>query len=74
MEMKRFHVTYYFLATGMEGRADTKDYGYFDAPDANNAKWQCVARESGDYSQMAKNWFFGCLTATEVVLAPPGLQ
>lgn len=65
--MKRFHVTYYYLATGMEGRPDNQDYGIFEAPDANSAKWQCVAREGKDYSQMDKDWFFGCLTAKELL-------
>lgn len=64
--MKRFHVTYYYLATGMGGRPDTRDYGIFEAPDANNAKWQCVAKNGAEYSQIDKDWFYGCLTAEAV--------
>lgn len=29
--MKKWHVTYYYLATGMEGVAATKDYGIVEA-------------------------------------------
>ena len=35
--MKRYHVTYYYLATGMEGRADTADYGLVEAASAQEA-------------------------------------
>lgn len=29
--MNKYHVSYYYLATGMEGHADTKDYGIIEA-------------------------------------------
>ena len=35
--MKRYHVTYYYLATGMEGRADTADYGVVEATTSQEA-------------------------------------
>lgn len=28
---KKYHVTYYYLATGMEGHADTQDFGIIEA-------------------------------------------
>lgn len=35
--MKTYHVTYYYLATGMEGYADTKDHGYILANSSSEA-------------------------------------
>lgn len=35
--MKKYHVTYYYLATGMEGYADTKDHGTILANSAKEA-------------------------------------
>ena len=35
--MKKYHVTYYYLATGMEGRADTQDYGIIYASSKEEA-------------------------------------
>ncbi len=36
--MHTYHVTYFYLATGMEGHADTADHGYVDAWSAKEAK------------------------------------
>lgn len=35
--MNIYHVTYYYLATGMDGNADTKDYGTVAAESAQEA-------------------------------------
>ena len=35
--MKKYHVTYYYLATGMEGRADTDDFGIIEANSEDEA-------------------------------------
>lgn len=35
--MNIYHVTYYYLATGMEGHADTADYGLVEASSAEDA-------------------------------------
>lgn len=35
--MHTYHITYYYLATGMEGRADTADYGTIEAWSADEA-------------------------------------
>lgn len=32
--MKKWRVTYYYLATGMEGRPDVEDYGIHEAETA----------------------------------------
>lgn len=34
----KYHVTYYYLATGMEGNADVRDYGIIYADNEKNAK------------------------------------
>ncbi len=36
--MHTYHVTYFYLATGMEGHADTADHGYVEAWSAEEAK------------------------------------
>lgn len=48
---KRWHLTYYYLATGMEGRADTKDYGYFYTNTREEAIEECAK-----YYQNGSNW------------------
>lgn len=35
---KKYHVTYYYLATGMEGNADVRDYGIIYADNEKNAR------------------------------------
>ena len=35
--MNRYHVTYYYLATGMEGYPDMRDYGEVHANSAQEA-------------------------------------
>lgn len=58
-----WHVTFYYLATGMEGRADTRDW-IVQAPDAETAKDRVAkeeCRRPGD-----REFFKGCLTAREV--------
>ena len=35
--MNLYHVTYYYLATGMDGRADDRDHGYVTASSAADA-------------------------------------
>jgi hypothetical protein len=36
--MKKYHVTYYYLATGMEGIPYTKDFGIIEAKNEEEAK------------------------------------
>ena len=43
--MMKFRVKYFYLATGMEGRADERDYGIVEADDATGAIEQIVLRE-----------------------------
>jgi len=64
--MKRWHVTYYYLATGMEGRPDVEDYGVVEAPDKNAAKLKAARQRHPKMSQRDIDWCVGCLTAKEV--------
>lgn len=57
----RFHVTYYYLASGMDGRADTKDYGYVMAKNQLEAKRTVAERECKNSADRA--FFMGCLIA-----------
>ena len=41
----RFHVTYSYCASGMEGRRDEKDYGIIEAETADEAREKVVTDE-----------------------------
>lgn len=68
--MKHFRVSYFYLATGMEGHADRRDFGVVDAPDAHTACRTVATREShadaGYTRQEAIDWMMSCLSAEEV--------
>lgn len=70
--MKSFHVTYYYLASGMEGNADTADYGVVQANTAQDACRLVADRETnrmaGYMDSSLRSWLLGCLTAKEVTL------
>lgn len=57
----RFQVTYYYLATGMEGRADTADYGEVKAKNQLEAKRKVAERECKNPAD--RLFFMGCLSA-----------
>lgn len=60
--MSKYHVTWFYLATGMEGIADQRDYGLVEAPDKDTAIRQVMEREN-----MMKHEEFckSCLSAKE---------
>lgn len=62
---KLFHVTYFYLATGMEGKADARDLGIVESfsPEEAIAK---IAKQEYPTSEIGRRWFKGCLTAKEV--------
>lgn len=64
--MKRWHVTYYYLATGMEGRPDTEDFGIVEAASAEEAKNKAARARHPGMSQQDIDWVIGCLTARPV--------
>jgi hypothetical protein len=58
-----YRVTYYYLATGMEGHADVSDYGYVEA-ESEDAACRVVARQvDGGRNE---EWMMSCLSAKEV--------
>lgn len=61
-----WHVTYYYLATGMEGRADTHDYGIVYADTESEAKDIIVRREQAECDPpigFPSEFFKSCLEA-----------
>jgi len=62
----RYHVTYFYLATGMEGRADKEDYGIIEATSPEDAKKKAARRRHPHESPQDIDWCVGCLTAKEV--------
>lgn len=58
----RYHVTYYYLATGMEGRADREDYGIVEASSPGEA-CDNVALRLHPHDQQTREWVRGCLSA-----------
>lgn len=72
-ELKKWQVNYYYLATGMEGRADKEDYGVVDAVTSDEAVKAALMRKHpvdimyGPNNAYSTNEFIRkCLTATEV--------
>ena len=83
--MKKYHVTYFYLATGMEGRPDEEDYGIVEAESPEEAKNIIGRREYPEGSIFkhnpyhARQFFIGCLKAEELTTnfydehrTPPG--
>jgi len=54
--MKKYHVTYYYLATGMEGYADTKDHGTILAKSAEEAVELVGKRVYSKCGKVAQTW------------------
>lgn len=63
--MKTYHVTYFYLATGMEGNADTDDYGYIQANSAAEAMEIVGHMRSNDPEKYVREWG---LSAKEITL------
>lgn len=64
--MKQYHVTFYYLATGMEGRPDVQDYGIVYANNETEAKRKAVIGRHPDMSPQDIDWTMGCLTVKQV--------
>ena len=63
--MYPFHVTYYYLASGMEGHADTQDYGVFWADTAEEARKIAIDFDKLDTD--TASWIRSCVTAKRLV-------
>lgn len=64
--MNRYHVTFYYLATGMEVGALVKDHGMVNAGNPEEAKQEICNRLYG-----GDPFALGCLTAKEIVPKQP---
>lgn len=69
----KWHVRYYYLATGMEGRADEEDFGVVEANTDLEARQIVAMRECSedtrygpDNAWSTRDFFLGCLRATPV--------
>ena len=63
--MPNYHLTYYYLASGMEGYADEHDYGVVEAP-SHKMAMEKLASDKYPNDLRAQEFFVGCLTAKEV--------
>ncbi len=68
--MSRFHVTYFYHATGMENGPDRRDYGHVEAATPEEAKRVVAKREVKPQPkwgtiQELEDWLYGCLSARE---------
>ena len=61
----KYRVTYYYLATGMEGNADTHDYGIYEAESEQEAR-EVVAIQKFPNDEGDRNFFIGCLSAERI--------
>lgn len=62
--LKAFHVTYYYLATGMEGQATEQDFGIVKAVSAKHA-CEIIAEQTSS-NEEGFNWMLNGLSAKEV--------
>jgi hypothetical protein len=67
----RWRVKYYYSASGMEGRADEKDFGIVEAPSADEARNKVVLQEypvdimyGANNQSSTREFFRGCLRVT----------
>lgn len=67
----KYRVTYSYLATGMEGHADNRDYGIVEASSADEAKGTVAKQEfphdtfyGPNNAYSTREFFLGCLDAT----------
>lgn len=61
--MPRYQINFYYLATGMEGRADQQDYGTIDAATPEEAKMKAARERHPNMSEQDIRWVMGCLSA-----------
>lgn len=70
--MNKYHVTYYYLATGMEGNADSRDYGYVDA-NSNQEAIEIVGRRlHPELDKSLQTWGLSAKKVHEYIFVPPG--
>ncbi len=67
--MNKYHVTYFYLATGMDGIADTKDHGIVEASTKQEAMEIVAQRTLGDEYKDNLSYRYWGLTAKNI--SPP---
>lgn len=65
-ELKSYHVTYYYLATGMEGVADVRDYGVVTAKSEAEALEIIAQRTLGEEYKDNLTYRYWGLSAEEL--------
>ena len=61
--MNRYHVTFFYLATGMEGYAQREDLGVVEAPSQGEAINHVMKVHYNKLSQSSQDFVRGCLSA-----------
>lgn len=64
--MPYYDISYYYLATGMEGRADKRDYGTWYGSTKDEAMSLAIESVDGPVDEPTKSWIKDCLTAREI--------
>lgn len=64
--MAKYNVTYWYLATGMDGVPDTHDYGVIEADSPEQARRK-VAELDNPGKPDIQDWTMSCLSAREVL-------
>lgn len=63
MSTKTYHVTFYYLATGMEGTPMTRDHGAISACSEKEAIDKVISRQYAHLSDNDRGFTRGCLRA-----------
>jgi len=65
--MPYYQIDYFYLATGMDGIPDTKDYGVWFGSTPEIAKGLAINHHDGrGLSPTTVQWIMSCLTAREI--------
>lgn len=61
--MALYHVTYYYLATGMEGHAQREDFGVVEADSPEAAVGKVIDQHYWMQDKATRDFVRGCLSA-----------
>lgn len=61
-----YHVTYFYLATGMDGIPDKEDYGIVTADTEDMAKEIAAKNRHPKMSRQDLDWVKGCLSVRRI--------
>lgn len=66
MSLKRYRVTFYYLATGQDGVADERDYGEFVATLPELAIEEAIKTKASYMTSREQEFLRSCLSAEQV--------